>query len=202
MEWVGTERGERLRRATTEHRMSDLLLPAPGGDTVGDLASLVRSAVYLLVGLVLGVLAVERQEGQQVHRVIGRDLGLPSLVMLPHSALHLFAHEPELLARLRRRVEERLHALPLRADAGETLRKLVELASLGPSSTLSAQLGLYGARYEHLEQPVHALLQRHANFAVAAMVDVLHTSELEQLTRPPRRRALVDVLQLAPSGGA
>ncbi len=200
MESAGSMAGERLRRATSEHRLADLMLAGPGGDSVGDLVSVVRAAVYLVVGLVVGALVVQRHEGQQVHALVGVEMGLPELVLLPHGGLHLFAHEPQLRARLRQRLAERLHALPLRADAVETVRKLVELATLGPSSTLSAQLGLFGARFDHLEQPVHALLQNYANLAVAAMMDCLHTSELEQLTRRPRRRTLVDVVQLGPSG--
>ncbi len=193
---------QRLRRATTEHRMSDLVLPKAAGDEAVDLANMVKAATYLLVGLVLGVLGTRRQqEGVQVHVLYGRDLGLPELVLLPHGGLHLLATDPDLLQRLRTRIEERLGALHLEPSAQEIVRKLVELASLGPSSTLAAQVGLFGARFEHLEQPVHALLQRHANLAVAAMTDVLHGSELEHLARPPRKRTLVDVQQLSPAGG-
>ncbi|MCA9493008.1 MAG: hypothetical protein KC621_23920 [Myxococcales bacterium] len=202
LERLDSELRQRLRRATTEHRMSDLVLPRAGGDDAEDLANLVKAASCLLVGLVLGVLAVHRrQEGIGVHVLVGRDLGLPDLVLLPHGGLHLFANDPDLLHRVRRRVDERLHSLHLEPSATETVRKLVELATLGPSSTLSAQIGLFGARFEHLEQPLHAVLARHANLAAAGLVDVLHSSELERLLRAPRRRTLVDVMQLAPTGG-
>lgn len=193
---------ERLRRGFTEHRTSDLLLPAVGGDELVHIVNLVRAAVYLLVGLAVGVLEVRRlREGLQVHLLAGRNVGLPTYVLLPHGALHVFAHDEELLVRLRARVEEGLAALARAPDAPETVRKLVELAALGPSSTLAAQIGLYGARFEHLEHAVNALLQRCANLAIASMAEALHSSELEPLVRAPRRRTLVDVAQLAPSGG-
>lgn len=192
---------ELARDATTEHRLADLVLPPPEGDTVATLVAVVRAAVHLLVGLVVGELSVARQEGLSVHRLVARRLEMPSLVLLPHGALHWLAHDDEAASRLRVRIDERLAELPTRADAAETVRKLLELAHLGPSPTLAAQLGLYGARFEHLEQPIQALLEIQANRAIAALVDVLHTDELERLVRSPHRRALLDVQQLGPSGG-
>lgn len=198
---LDSERGRRLRRPTTEHRLADLTLPRAVGDTAPDLANLVRSAVYVVVGLVLGALGVRRSgETLQVHVVQGLDLDLPEHALLPFGALYLLASEDDLRDRLRRRIEERTQALPLRADAVETVRKLVELATLGPSATLAAQIGLSGPRFDALEQPVSAVLQRHANLAIGALVDVLHSSDLEQLLRTPRRRTLVDLQQLLPTG--
>jgi len=192
---------ETSRSAQTEHRMADLVLPPPEGDNVSTLVGLVRAACYVLVGLVVGELRVVRHESLSVHEVVSDDLGLPELVLLPHGALHLFAHDAERLVRLRGRLEQRIAGLPLRADGTETVGKLIELATLGPSPTLAAQIGLYGARFEHLEHPIHAMLQVHANLAVAAMVDCLHSEDLAKLTRPRNRRALLDVQQLGPSGG-
>lgn len=198
---LDSERGRRLRRPTSEHRMADLVLPRATGDTAAELANLVRAAVYVVVGLVLGPIGVRRSaETLQVHLVEGRDLDLPEHALLPYGALFLLAADDDLRERLRRRIEERVQALPLRADAVETVRKLVELATLGPSSTLAAQIGLAGPRFEALEQPITALLQRHANLAVGALVDVLHSSDLEQLVKTPRRRTLVDLQQLLPTG--
>lgn len=201
VEALDSERGKRLRRPTSEHRLSDLVLPRATGDTANELANLVRAAVYVVVGLVLGSIGVRRTgESMQVHQVLGRDLDLPDHALLPYGAVFLVASDDDLRDRLRRRVEERTQSLPLRPDAADTVRKLVELATLGPSSTLAAQVGLVGPRFEALEQPITALLQRHANLAVAAMVDVLHSSDLELLLKTPRRRTLVDLQQLLPTG--
>ncbi len=189
------------RSAQTEHRMADLVLPPPEGDNVATLVGLVRAACYVLVGLVVGELRVIRHESLSVHEVISDSLVLPDLILLPHGALHLFAHDPEQLVRLRGHLEKRIAGLPRRADGAETVGKLIELATLGPSPTLAAQIGLYGVRFEHLEHPVHAMLQVHASLAIAAMMDCLHSEDLEKLTRPRTRRALLDVQQLGPSGG-
>ncbi len=201
VEALDSERGRRLRRPTTEHRLADLALPRATGDTAPDLANLVRAAVYVVVGLVLGAVGVRRTgEALQVHLVEGLDLDLPEHALLPFGAVFLLATEDDLRERLRRRIEERTQALALRPDATDIVRKLVELAALGPSSTLAAQVGLVGARFEALEQPISALLQRHANMAVAVLVDVLHSSDLDLLLKPPRRRTLVDLQQLLPTG--
>jgi hypothetical protein len=157
--------------------------------------------VYVVVGLVLGALAIRRTtESLSANVLLGIDLDLPEHALLPYGAVYLLATESDLQDRLRRRIEERLAALPLRSDAVETVRKLVELASLGPSATLAAQIGLSGSRFEALEQPITAVLHRHANAAVGCLVDVLHSSDLEQLLRTPRRRTLVDLQQLLPTG--
>lgn len=192
---------ELQRNAFTEHRLADLVLPPPDGDTVASMVAAVRAAVCLLVGLVVGELSVERREGLGVHRLKARGLELPEHVLLPHGALHWLAHDTEAGSRLRSRIERSLATLASRADAVETVRKLVELSTLGPSPTLAAQLGLYGARFEHLEAPIQALLRDHAQRAVAALVDVLHSDVLRELVRMPHRRALLDVHQLGPSGG-
>lgn len=190
------------RTICSEHRLGDLLLPPPDGDTVGSLVALIRSAVAVVAGITLGELSVDRREGVAVHEVRGRGLDLPPQTVLPHGALQVLARDEELLARLQRRIERRISLLALQPDARETVKKLVELASLGPSPTLAAQIGLMGARFEHLEQPIHALLQNHAEHAVAAMADCLDAMEIGRATLTPARRTLLDLQQLAPSGEA
>jgi len=192
---------ELRRNALTEHRLSDLVLPPPEGDTVASLVAAVRAVVCLLVGLVVGELTVDRREGLGVHRLEARELEVPPHVLIPHGALHWLVHDGDATARLRSRIERCLASLATRPDAAETVRKLVELSTLGPSPTLAAQLGLFGARFEHLEQPVQALLQATTHRAIAAMVDVLHSDALRELVRVPHRRSLLDVQQLGPSGG-
>src|SRR5690606_12692733 len=65
---------ELRRNALTEHRLSDLVLPPPEGDTVASLVAAVRAVVCLLVGLVVGELTVDRREGLGVHRLEAREL--------------------------------------------------------------------------------------------------------------------------------
>ena len=55
-------------------------------------------------------------------------------------------------------------------------------------------------RFEHLEKPIHALLQQHAERALSSMVDCLDALEIGRIALPPQRRALLDVQQLGPSG--
>lgn len=193
---------EAVRNGTTAHLLEDLVLPAPEGDTPHTLVAMVRAASALLVGLVLGVLAVQRHEGWAVHRLSGPGLGLPPLTLLPYDALHLLSHDEDVLARVLRRIEERMTELPQRPDASETVRKLIELASVGVSQTVGRQLGLTGTRFEHIEHPIGALLQRHASAAMASMTDALHSEDLARLAQPPTKRQLADVAQLGPSGGS
>lgn len=192
---------ERDRVAITEHRIADLALPPPEGDSVTGLVALVRAVVALIVGLVVGELTVVRREGLAVYELRSRVVELPPLTLVPHGAIHALAADPERLTRIRQRIERRIVELPLRADAREATRKLVELATLGPSPTLAAQLGLYGARFEHLEQPIHALLRNECERALAVLVDCLSAHDLERVATPPQRRALLDLLQLAPAQG-
>jgi hypothetical protein len=164
------------------------------------MVALVRATVGLLMGLVLGEVGLHRREGLAVHELHATALELPPQTVLPHGALHLLANDPERLARLTRRVERRIAELPLRADAAESVKKLVELASLGPSPTLSAQVGLFGARFDHLQHPVNAQLQLQAARSLSVLVDCVDSGTLAQLAQPPARRVLLDVHQLCPSG--
>jgi hypothetical protein len=188
------------RSAKTEHHLADLVLPPPEGDSAATLVGMIRAACFVLVGLIVGELKLVRHESLSVHGVVAVSQDLPAGVLLPHGALHLFAHDPERLARLGSRLEERIVALPYTADGADTVGKLIEMASLGPSPALAAQIGMDGPRFEHLKHPVLALLGAHANLAIAAMVDCLHTQELQTLTLPREHRALLDVQQLSPSG--
>lgn len=192
---------ERERNGLTEHRLADLALAPPEGDAVPGLVSLVRAAVALTLGLVVGELAVVRREGLGVYELRSRAVELPPLTVVPHGAIHALAADPEKLTRLRQRIERRILEFPLRADAREATRKLVELATLGPSPTIAAQLGLFGPRFEHLEQPIHALLRAECERAVASMVDCLSAHDLERVATAPQRRALLDLHQLGPTEG-
>jgi len=191
---------ESKRSAQTEHYLADLVLPPPEGDSAATLVGMIRAACYVLVGLAVGELRLIRHASFAVHGVVAASQDLPPLVLLPHGALHLFAHDPDRLARLGSRLEERIFRLPYLADGADTVAKLIELATLGPSPTLAAQVGMVGARFEHMKHPILALLQAHANLAIAAMVDCLHSQELEKLTLPRPHRVLLDVQQLCPSG--
>jgi len=188
------------RSAHTEHFLADLVLPPPEGDSAATLVGMIRAVCYVLVGLAVGELRLIRHESLAVHGVRAASQDIPDQVLLPHGALHLFAHDPERLARLGSRLEERILALPYLRDGADTVGKLIELATLGPSPTLAAQVGIDGVRFQHLEHPILALLGAHANLAVAAMVDCLHSQELDKLTSPRKHRALLDVQQLSPSG--
>ena len=202
LEQMSGDEGQRGRGAVSEHRLGDLLLPLPEGDTVETLVSLSEAAAYLVVGMAVGVLRVRRRDGMAVHEVVAPRLGLRGRLLLPHGAVHALAADRDALGRLKVRVDDALGSLALRSDAHDTVRKLVELSHLGASPSLAAQLGLLGTRFEHLEHPIHALLQRAAHAGIAALTDALHTSELTQLVRLPRRRALVDVAQLSSAGAA
>ena len=202
LERMTHEEGQRGRDGATEHRLGDLLLPLPEGDTVGSLVALSQAAAYLLVGLAVGVLRVRRRDGMAVHEIVAPRVGLKGGLLLPHGAVHALAADPDGLARLRTRVHGALAGLAQRSDAHDIVQKLMELSHLGASPSLAAQIGLLGTRFEHLEHPIHALLQRAAHAGVASMMDALHTSELEQLVRLPRRRSLVDVAQLSSAGMA
>jgi len=200
LEQMTVDAGQRGRDGFSEHRLGDLLLPVPEGDSVDSLVALSRAASYLMVGLALGVLRVRRQDGLAVHEVVAPRLGLSTRLLLPHGAVHALSADHEALERLRVRVDDALAALGQRSDAHDIVKKLIELSHLGASPSLAAQIGLLGARFEHLEHPIHALLQRAAHSGIAAMMDAMHTSELSQLIRLPRRRTLVDVAQLSSAG--
>ena len=199
LEKVSTSGAQLARGATTEHRLADLVAPVPEGDTVESLAALTRAAVYLQVGLVLGALRVRKPEGLSVYELRGRAVGVPSRTLLPYGGLHALASSDDVLQRLGQRIDESVAALPLRRDATDIVRRLIELSHLGPAPALQAQLGIVGPRFEHLEHPIAAMMTRYTDTAIAVMMDSLHTSEIEQLVRLPRRRRLGDLLQLVPS---
>ncbi len=202
LEKVTVPGGQGRRSAITEHRMADLACPAPEGDTVESLAALTRGSVYLVVGLLLGVLRLRRKEGLAVHELRGRSVGIPRGAMLPYGGVHALAADEELLTRLQLRIDEAIAALALRRDGTDVVRKLIELSHLGPAPALTQQLGIAGPRFENIDHPFGAMLGRYTEQAVAVMMDCLHTSEIEQLLRLPRRRRLVDVMQLVPSVNA
>jgi len=199
---VSLDDAELRRSAITEHRMADLSSPAPEGDSVETLSALTQGAVYLIVGLLLGVLRLRAKEGLAVHELRGKRVGVPRGTMLPYGGVHALASDPEVLTRLGLRIDEAIAALPLRRDGTEIVRKLIELAHLGPAPALTQQLGITGPRFENVDHPFGALVTRITEQAVAVMMDCLHTSEIDQLLRLPRRRRLVDVMQLVPSVNA
>ena len=195
--------GAQVRRsAITEHRLADLSMPLPEGDSVETLAAFTKASVYLLCGLLLGVLRLRAKEGLAVYELRGKRVGVPRGTMLPYGGVHAIASDDEVLARLEQRVHAAIAALPLRRDGTEMVRKLIELSHLGPAPTLTQQLGLTGARFENVDHPFGAMIGRLTELAVAVMMDCLHTSEIDQLLRLPRRRRLVDVMQLVPSVNA
>jgi hypothetical protein len=200
LEQMSSREGQRTRGLSTEHQLADLLLPVPEGDSVEGLVALARAAAYTLAGVALGVLRPRRHGDLAVHELV--SVGVPALggQLLPYGAVHAAASDPTALEQLVGAVHAALAALATRHDAADAFKKLLELASLGPSPGLAQQVGVVGSRFEHLEHPIHALLQRLAHRAEASLVDALHTSELAQVAKTPRRRTVADVMQLAPAG--
>ncbi len=199
LEQMSSRDGQRRRRATTEHRLADLLLALPEGDTADSLVALAKAAAYVLVALALGVLRPRKHADLAVLEVSAASVPGLGRQLLPCGLVHAVSADHHVLEELVRAVHASLAALATRHDAAETLRKLLELAKLGPSPGLAAQVGVLGSRFEHLEHPIHALLQRLAQMGEASLVDAMHTSELSQVTKTPRRRAVADVMQLAPA---
>jgi len=186
------------RHGASEHLLDDLLLPPPEGDTPQSLAVLAESVVLLITGLVVGELDVTGEEGVRALLVTGG--GLPPHCFLPHGAIHQLAAATDVRASLASRVALRLDALAAAPDAEEALLKLIELAALGPSTRLLAQIGLDRPRYKHLMPAVRVLFERNSRRAIVAMIDHMRSEEVEGLCAQPRRHAIVDVLQLGPMG--
>ena len=137
-----------------------------------------------------------------VVEVSAARLGLPQRSVLPFGVVHALASDGDLLERVRAAVDDAIAALSLRGDAVEVCRKLHEVAHMGLAPSVAVQLGLSGERFEHLEHPMQALMRRWSQAALATMTDSLHTAELSALVRSPRRRAIADVIHLAPTGAA
>lgn len=194
--------GQGARGFSSEHLLGDLLLPLPEGDTAESLVALARAASYALCGFALGVLRPRRHDGLEVLDVTCPSVPQLGRQVLPYGVVHALASDAASLDGLIGAVHRALASLTLRPDATETLRKLLELAALGPSPSLGAQIGIIGPRFEHLEVPIQALLQRLAHMGLTTMLDALHTSELGQVAKAPRRRSVSDVLQLAPLGAS
>lgn len=190
--------GERLRRADTEQRLSDLALPAVRGDGVLSLARLIEAVAILTVALVLGVVTLGRQEEEGVRALLGGDVPVPPNVVVPYGGLHWLANDPVALARMQGAVRDRLVALSLDPNAPRVVRTLVELAAVGPGPEVVSQLGLRVERLRHLEHPIRSLVQRISETAMTAMVDCLHSSRLDHLARPPRRHTVTDLGRSGP----
>ncbi|MEZ4316076.1 MAG: hypothetical protein R3F61_01165 [Myxococcota bacterium] len=190
--------GELARNGASEHQLEDLVLPPPEGDTPQSLAALAESVVLLMTGLVVGELTAAGEEGVRALVVTGG--GLPPLSFLPHGAVHHLLSDGAVRGSLSARVSRRLDALPSAPDAEEALLKLVELAVLGPSSRVMAQIGLDRARYKHLMPAIRAMFERNSRRAIVSMLDHLRAEEVAALSTPPTRHAIVDVLQLSPLG--
>ncbi|MCB9676038.1 MAG: hypothetical protein H6737_13025 [Alphaproteobacteria bacterium] len=190
--------GDLGRVGTNEHLLEDLSLPPPEGDTPQSLAALAESVVLLVTGLVVGELTVAGEEG--VRALVITGAGLPPLSLLPHGAVHHLVSDAAIRANLAVRVGRRLDALPRAPDAEEALLKLVELAELGPSTRVMAQIGLDRPRYKHLLPAIRTLLEDNARRAIVSMVDHMRGEEVAALAEKPTRHAIVDVLQLSPLG--
>lgn len=193
---------ELMRRATGEHFAADLLLPPPEGDTASSIAALVRASALVLLGLALGELSVRPDEGGRVAEVSGVRVALPRPCLLPFGALHALAWDDDLRARLEALVQGAVQCLYQRLDAIETVQKLLELGHLGPAPSLVEQLGLAGARFEHLLTPLRELLLRAAEQAAMVLLDHLPASAALEVLAVPERHVVEDLAQLARSGYA
>lgn len=193
-----TPGAEAARRGTREHRLEDLVLPPPRGDDGRFLAGLAESAALVLVGLATGELGIRRMQDEGA--VLLRDVGLPHTPILPFGGLHALAEDGTVRAALKTRVERRVSSLAASGDAAESLVKLVELATLGPSDGVRRQLGLDHVRLRPLTAVVDQLLVRYARRATVAMIEHLRADEVRALVAPPSRHGIVDLAHLALSG--
>ncbi len=193
---LGLPDGPRRRAALVEHRLADLTLPPPRGDTVASLVGLAKSSTEVLVGLATGTLQLTGGGPAAVWQVRGTALPVPRL--LPYEAVYALAHDHDGLARLTALNDEALAQLAQQPRAAEVVQRLVELSTLGPSASIRASLGLAGRLEPLVDGPLRTLLQARARAAVSAMVDAAPSSELEAWTQEPAERVLLDLRQLVP----
>ncbi len=190
--------GERSRCAFTEHRLTDLALPPLEGDDAAHLGALAQAAALVLLGVTLGLLRPRLRHGTDAIAVEGS--GLPGIPLLPFDLLHQLAAQPSHRDALQRRVDRTLDRLPASSHAAESLQKLVELATLGPTGRTRMQTGLDHPRFLRLEPVLEQIFQRAARRATASALEHWRADEVRALVRPPQRHATRDLLQLAPSG--
>lgn len=190
--------GELRRDGTAEHRLADLVLPAPDGDDPRLLCAAAEAIALVLIGLGVGELSLARVEGSAV--LVLRDAGLDGFPYLPFGAVHGLAVDTGVRGALRARVQRRLDRLAASPQAAEALQKLVELATLGPSARVRAQVGLDHPRLAKLLPVVDRLLVRAADRATITLLEHSRAAEVRDLVAPPTQHAVRDLLHLAPLG--
>lgn len=148
------------RRATTEHRLKDLLLPDPGGDSVAWLIALARSITVVLAAVAVGQLRLRPLGGGNAWQVDGAGLEDPVPPVLPVDLVVRLAHREGARDALERAVVGRLDALATAQHAAVPVGRLLDLVRRGVPPRMRAQLGFEDRYARVLDTLVPPLLSR------------------------------------------